>query len=71
MKIINNPTIELEEKDIETLEGFRKLIIDMFCSRSLCKKCPFNTICELMDVNEPIESMVLNIRKAWNNALKK
>lgn len=32
MKVVDNPTIELEEKDIETIKGIYELIKNMPCS---------------------------------------
>ena len=69
MKVIDNPTIELEEKDIETIEKLRELIVDMPCSSLFCNNCPFNSICEHMDFTKPKENTILNIQKALNEAL--
>lgn len=71
MKVIKNPTIELEEKDIKTIEGIRELIQHMPCSSLLCSMCPFDKICEYIDVNDPKDSAILNIQKALSKALIK
>ena len=71
MKIIDNPTIELEEKDIETIEKVRELIKNMPCSSLFCAKCPFATICDYIDLNKPKENTILNIQKALSEALIK
>jgi hypothetical protein len=69
MKVVDNPTIELEEKDIKVIEGIREMIKDMPCSSLFCNRCPFGTVCEYIDLNKSTESMVLNIQKALNEAL--
>ena len=71
MKIIDNPIIELEEKDIETIEKVRELIKNMPCSSLTCNRCPFCTVCDYIDLNKPAESTVLNIQKALSEALIK
>lgn len=70
MKFIKEPTIELEEEEIETIKGIYKLIKDMPCTSLLCDKCPFNKICDYIFMGEP-EKMVLNIQKDLNEALIK
>ena len=69
MKVRNNPTIELEEKDIETINKLRELIINMPCSSLFCNRCPFGSICEYADLTKPKENMILNIQKALNEAM--
>ena len=70
MKFIKEPTIELEEKDIETIKGIYELIKNMPCSSLFCDKCPFKQICDCVYMGEP-EKMVLNIQKALNEAVIK
>ena len=71
MKVVDNPTIELEEKDIETIKKIRELIINMPCSSLVCGKCPFSKICDYVDVDAigGASATVLNIQKALNEAL--
>lgn len=67
MKIIDIPTIELEEKDIEAIKGLYELIKNMPCSSLNCKECPFDTVCDCTDKSE--ENTILNIQKALSEAL--
>ncbi len=69
MKVITEPTIELEEKDIETIKGIYELIKSIPCSSLYCNKCPFYKICDYVSTSKSKEDMVLNMQKTLNNAL--
>lgn len=71
MKVVDNPTIELEEKDIKVIEGIYEMIKHIPCSSLYCNKCPFNTICNYVDINKSKENTILIIQKALNEALIK
>jgi hypothetical protein len=67
MKIVDNPTIELEEKDIKVIEDIREMITNMPCSSLFCNRCPFGTVCDCIDKSK--ENTIFNIQKALNDAL--
>jgi hypothetical protein len=71
MKVVGNPTIELEEKDIKVIKEIYETIKNMPCSSLHCNKCPFATICDYVDMNvaDGASATVLNIQKALNEAL--
>lgn len=71
MKVINNPTIELEEKDIETIEKLREFVAGMPCPSLDCNRCPFGSICKYVDtdINSGTKITILAIQKALNKAL--
>lgn len=73
MKVVDNPTIELEEKDIETIKGIYKLIKDMPCSSLFCGQCPFSTICDFVitGTRGDADTAVLTIQKALSEAIIK
>lgn len=73
MKVIDKPTIELEEKDIKAIKGIYEMIKNMPCSSLDCDKCPFATICDCVDMNvaDGASATVLNIQKALNEAIIK
>lgn len=72
MKVVDNPTIELEEKDIETIKKIRELIINMPCSSLVCGKCPFSKICDYVDDSCSGENAtILTIQRALNEAVIK
>lgn len=71
MKVVDKPTIELEEKDVETIKRLYELIKNMPCSCLDCDKCPFNKICYciITETQGGVDEIVLAMQKALNEAL--
>jgi hypothetical protein len=71
MKVVDKPTIELEEKDIGAIKGIYELIKNMPCSSLDCDKCPLSQICYcvITETQGGADETVLAMQKALNDAL--